>query len=71
VEGLTEKQKAIAAIVIVWLNVGLGFVLRGLDEVFSFFVMMIAVPIWASLVWAVGWYFSDRPPIDWFSSGRK
>jgi hypothetical protein len=57
VEGLTEKEKAIAAVVILGLNVGLGIVLGRLDEVFSFFVMMIAVPIWASLAWAVGWYF--------------
>jgi hypothetical protein len=71
VEGLTEKQKAIAVVVIVGSNVGLGFVLSRLDEVLSFFVMMIAAPIWASLAWAVWWYFSGRPPIDWFASGRK
>src|SRR5258706_3901299 len=67
---MTEKQKAVAAIVIVGLNVGLGVVLSRLDEVFSFFVMMISVPICASLAWAVGWYPSVRPPIHWLCPYR-
>jgi hypothetical protein len=37
VEGLTEKEKAIAAVVILGLNVGLGIVLSRLNEAFFFF----------------------------------
>jgi hypothetical protein len=70
VHSLTEKQKAIAAIVIVVVNVGYGFVLSKLDGVFSFFVILVTIPIWASLAWATSWYFSDSPPIDWFSSRK-
>lgn len=64
---MTEKQKAIAAVVIVAVNVAYVFVLARLDDIFSFFVVAVTIPIWASLAWAVDWYFSDRPPIDWFS----
>ena len=33
---------------------------RLLDEVFSFLAIMIGIPIWGSLAWAVNWSFSDR-----------
>jgi hypothetical protein len=58
---MTEKQKAVAAILSIVLLLGVAKLVEHWPLIFG---AIVVLPFLCAAVWAADWYFSDRPPVQ-------